>query len=121
MKYKEKITSLKNELFFEEQKLEADMIRAQYDHETERLKEMLRLRELERDRFKQEWELRHRQLQNERLHQKVTTDDTGRLRQQDSLYLQASRLSNLLDREERQLQVLYEQYISRSLYPKTPS
>lgn len=96
---------MKNELFFEEQKLEADMVRAQYDHETERLKEMLRLRELGRDRFKQAWELRIHQLQNDSVHQ---NDDTGRLRrqEQDSLYLQASQLSKLLDREERQLQVL---------------
>lgn len=121
-KYKEKMAALKSEFFYEEQKLEADMLKAQYDHETERLKELLRVREMERDRIKQEWELRCRQLDNRQMQQpKMMTveEERGRLRHQDSLYIQASQLTSLLDSEEEKLQVLVWMCLASCYYPNT--
>lgn len=76
------------------------MLSAQYDHETEQLKEMLRMREMDRKRFKQNWEMRQRELEERRL-QKF--DEPGS-RLQANLYRQANQLNRLLDHEE-QLQV----------------
>ncbi|KAK4883532.1 hypothetical protein RN001_006851 [Aquatica leii] len=101
--YEAKLQALKAEQFFEEQKLEAQMMSAQYDHETERLKEMLRIREIDRKRFKQDWEMRQRQLEEQCFHERHKFGDNGE-RIQDSLYVQASQLNNLLDTEEQQLQ-----------------
>lgn len=54
--YKQKAESLKREMIMEEEKLEAQMEYARYEHETEQLREQLRMREQDRDRQKAEWE-----------------------------------------------------------------
>ncbi|XP_055609003.1 protein no-on-transient A-like [Uranotaenia lowii] len=59
--YKQKAESLKREMIMEEEKLEAQMEFARYEHETEQLREQLRQREQDRDRQKAEWEMKERQ------------------------------------------------------------
>lgn len=58
--YKQKAESLKREMIMEEEKLEAQMEFARYEHETEQLREQLRMREQDRDRQKAEWEMKER-------------------------------------------------------------
>lgn len=86
--------------------MESEAQRAQYDRETERLKEEIRLREREKNRIQEEWEMRQQQLKP--LHvQGIAKNEGGGLLpvQDDGLFRQANRLCNLLDREEEQLQV----------------
>ncbi|XP_018327582.1 hrp65 protein-like isoform X2 [Agrilus planipennis] len=116
-KYKLKMTSLKSELFYEEQKLEADMIAAQYDHETDRLKKMLQLREMDRERIKQEWELRQRQIEDRCLRERQSYCTSNSISQdENNLYLQASQLNNLLEREEQLQQWQMNHFTSSSSY-----
>lgn len=58
--YKQKAEALKREMIMEEEKLEAQMEFARYEHETESLREQLRMREQDRDRQKAEWEMKER-------------------------------------------------------------
>lgn len=71
------------------------MVRAQYDHETERLKELVRRREIERD----QWNLN-------RPHSSVDCTDENRVRQ-ESLFTQATQLTHMLESQEQKLQVYY--------------
>lgn len=105
-KHAEKLALLKRELLFEEQKLESEAHRAQYDRETERLKEEIRLREREKNRIQQEWEMRQQQFKS--LHGQGGSKNEGvglMPVQDDGLFREANRLCNLLDREEEQLEV----------------
>lgn len=100
-KYKEKKDALKKELHFEEQQLETEMVRAQYDHETERLKELLRRREMERDRLNQQWNINR---PHSSMQANVECNDDNRVRQ-ESLYTQATQLTHMLESQEQELQV----------------
>ncbi|XP_055635395.1 hrp65 protein-like [Toxorhynchites rutilus septentrionalis] len=61
--FKQRAEALKREMVMEEEKLEAQMELARYEHETEQLREQLRMREQGRDRQKAEWEMKERQAQ----------------------------------------------------------
>jgi len=113
--FKQKEDSLKRELKLEEEKLEAQMQYAKYEHETEVLREQLRQREQDRERQKREWEMKERQAEEQRLveedalrrHQEdlsrrmLHQDDELRRRQQEnSLFMQAQQLNKLLDKQE---------------------
>ncbi|CAB0003658.1 unnamed protein product [Nesidiocoris tenuis] len=112
---KQKEEALKRELRLEEEKLEAQMQFAKYEHETEMLREELRKREMDRERQKREWEIKERQAEEQKIaeeeslrrHQEelarrmVNSDDELRRRQQENnLFVQAQQLSNLLDKQE---------------------
>ncbi|XP_055689414.1 uncharacterized protein LOC129793427 isoform X1 [Lutzomyia longipalpis] len=114
--FKQKQDGLKRELAIEEDKLEAQMEYARYEHETEMLREQLRMREQDRDRQKKQWEMKkdhHEEMRTReevqmRQHQEdiqmrmMRQDDELRKRQQENtLFMQAQQLSSLLDQQER--------------------
>jgi proline- and glutamine-rich splicing factor len=113
--YKQKHDALKREMLIEEEKLEAQMEYARFEHETESLREQLRKREQDRDRQRQEWEDKERQADEMRLqdeqHMRRQNDDMQmrmqrqddemrRRQQENSLFMQAQQLSNMLDQQE---------------------
>ncbi|KAJ9574133.1 hypothetical protein L9F63_008491 [Diploptera punctata] len=116
--YKQKEEALTREMKMEEEKLEAQMEYARYEHETEILREQLRQRELDRERQKREWEMKERQAEEQRLadeermrrqqeemqlrmhHQE---EELRRRQQENTLFMQAHQLSSLLDQQEQAL------------------
>lgn len=117
--YKQKETSLKQELQLEEDKLEAQMQLAKFESETEMLREQLRMREMDRERQKREWEERERaaeeaRLRNEQMMRRQEEDLQGRMhhkdedvrrrQQENSLFMQANQLTSLLDQQEQVMQ-----------------
>ncbi|KAL0880770.1 hypothetical protein ABMA27_001971 [Loxostege sticticalis] len=114
--HRQKEEALKKELAAEEEKLEAQMEYAKYEHETELLREQLRQREQDRERQKRSWEMAERaaderreqeraQLlrQEEELSQRMRNqdDELRRRQQENTLFVQAQRLNSLLDRQEQ--------------------
>ncbi|XP_055378036.1 hrp65 protein-like isoform X2 [Condylostylus longicornis] len=113
--FKQKHESLKRELQMEEEKLEAQMEFARYEHETELLREQLRKREEDRDRQRMEWEMRQRQhdemrnresdhlrRQQEEMQTRLNRQDEEmkRRQQENTLFMQAQQLNSLLDQQE---------------------
>ncbi|CAH1723772.1 unnamed protein product [Chironomus riparius] len=113
--YKQKHDALKREMQLEEEKLEAQMEYAKFEHETESLREQLRKREQDRERQKKEWEDRERHVDESRVRDEQQMrrqqddmqmrmqrqDEEMRRRQQEnSLFMQAQQLSNMLDQQE---------------------
>ncbi|XP_049784561.1 hrp65 protein-like [Schistocerca cancellata] len=116
--HKQKEDSLRREMKMEEEKLEAQMEYARYEHETEMLREQLRQRELDRERQKQEWEMKERQVEEQRLqmeermrrqqeemqHRMHHQEEELRRRQQENnLFMQAHQLNSLLEQQEQAL------------------
>ncbi|XP_045768478.1 hrp65 protein-like [Maniola jurtina] len=114
--HRQKEEALKKELASEEEKLEAQMEYAKYEHETELLREQLRQREQDRERQKRSWEMAERaaeerreaerlQLlrQEEELSQRMRQqdDELRRRQQENTLFVQAQRLNSMLDRQEQ--------------------
>ncbi|XP_013177869.1 PREDICTED: hrp65 protein-like [Papilio xuthus] len=114
--HRQKEEALKKELAAEEEKLEAQMEYAKYEHETELLREQLRQREQDRERQKRSWEMAERaaderreaeraQLlrQEEELSQRMRLqdDELRRRQQENTLFVQAQRLNSMLDRQEQ--------------------
>ncbi|XP_053612218.1 hrp65 protein-like [Plodia interpunctella] len=114
--HRQKEEALKKELSAEEEKLEAQMEYAKYEHETELLREQLRQREQDRERQKRSWEMAERaaderreteraQLlrQEEQLSQRMRQqdDELRRRQQENTLFVQAQRLNSMLDRQEQ--------------------
>lgn len=119
--HKQKEDALKKELAAEEEKLEAQMEYAKYEHETELLREQLRQREQDRERQKRSWEMAERaadtrrdseraqlQRQEEEMSQRMRhqDDELRRRQQENTLFVQAQRLNSMLDRQE---QGMYDQ------------
>lgn len=117
--FKQKENSLKQELQMEEDKLEAQMQLAKFESETEMLREQLRLREMDRERQKREWEERERaaeeaRIRNEQMMRRQEEEMTLRMHHQDedmrrrqqenSLFMQANQLTSLLDQTEQAMQ-----------------
>lgn len=113
--YKQKHEALKREMQLEEEKLEAQMEFARFEHETESLREQLRKREQDRDRQRKEWEDKERQTeeillrdgqqvrrQNEdmQIRMQRQDDELRRRQQENSLFMQAQQLNNMLDQQE---------------------
>lgn len=65
--YKKKHEALNTEMQMEEDKLEAQMEYARYEHETELLRNQLRLREQDRDQVKSNWEMKEKYADEQRL------------------------------------------------------
>lgn len=102
--YNMKINMLRAEQESAERKLEIDLMRARYDHETERLKSMIRQRELEKERYCQKLEEEARQLQRVESH--LEEAPKIEFKPLDNLFMQATQLNDMLDSEEREIQVL---------------
>lgn len=102
--YNLKLSMLKAEQESEERKLEIDLMRARYDHETERLKSMIRQREMEKERYCQKLEDQARKSQRveSQLLEEVAKIE---FKPPDNLFMQASQLNDMLDSEEREMQV----------------
>ncbi|XP_065366235.1 protein no-on-transient A-like [Calliphora vicina] len=113
--FKTKQEALKRELKMEEEKLEAQMEYARYEHETELLRQELRKRESDNERKKMEWEMREKQAEElrkrdeEQMHRQQTEMQTRMLRQEEemrrrqqenTLFMQAQQLNSLLDQQE---------------------
>ncbi|XP_050331699.1 protein no-on-transient A-like isoform X4 [Bactrocera neohumeralis] len=113
--FKTKQDALKRELKMEEEKLEAQMEYARYEHETELLRQELRKRESDNERKKMEWEMREKQAeemrkrdeesmrrqQNEMQSRMLRQEEEMRRRQQENtLFMQAQQLNSLLDQQE---------------------
>ncbi|XP_014255748.1 hrp65 protein-like isoform X2 [Cimex lectularius] len=117
--YKQKEEALKREMKLEEDKLEAQMQYARYEHETELLREQLRQRELDRERQKREWEMKERQAEEQRIVEEEALrrqqeelsrrmshqdDELRRRQQENSLFMQGQQLNNLMDQQEASMQ-----------------
>ncbi|KAI5720440.1 hypothetical protein M8J77_006595 [Diaphorina citri] len=86
--FKQKEEALQRELKMEEEKLEAQMEYARYEHETEMLRKELAQREIDRERQKAEWEMKERQAEelkrrDEELMKKHAEEMQLRLAQQE--------------------------------------
>ncbi|KAJ8730874.1 hypothetical protein PYW08_002287 [Mythimna loreyi] len=114
--HRQKEEALKKELAAEEEKLEAQMEYAKYEHETELLREQLRQREQDRERQKRSWEMAERAAderreseralllrQEEELSSRMRQqdDELRRRQQENTLFVQAQRLNSMLDRQEQ--------------------
>ncbi|XP_044742881.1 hrp65 protein-like [Chrysoperla carnea] len=114
--HKQKLETLKREQLMEEEKLEAQMEYARYEHETEMLREQLRARELDKERQKREWEMKERAVEEEKIRSEEQMrrlqedmlsrmnnqeDDFRRRQEENSLFLKAHQLTDMLDQQER--------------------
>ncbi|KAJ2949836.1 hypothetical protein O0L34_g11150 [Tuta absoluta] len=114
--HKQKEDALKKELAAEEEKLEAQMEYAKYEHETELLREQLRQREQDRERQKRSWEMAERAADERRESERAALlrheeelaarmrqqdDELRRRQQENTLFVQAQRLNSMLDRQEQ--------------------
>lgn len=112
---KQKLESLEREMKLEEDKLVAQMEFARYEHETDMLKNQLRQREQQRDRQKEEWEARERQMsemmgqeaerrkrEEEAMMSRMQEQETNMRRrtEENNLFMQAQELNSMLDQQE---------------------
>lgn len=114
--YKQKEVALKKELEHDMNKLVAQMEYARYEHETAMLREQLRVREMDMSRQKREWEMKERQAEEARQRTEETMrrqeeqmqsymihqeEELRRRHQENTLFLQAHQLDNMLDQAEQ--------------------
>nr|CAD7257616.1 unnamed protein product [Timema shepardi] len=95
--FKQKEEALGREMKMEEEKLEAQMEYARYEHETEILREQLRQRELDRERQKREWEMKERQAEEQRL-----ADEERMRRSQEEMSLRMHHQEEELRRRQQE-------------------
>lgn len=95
--YKQKQEALKREMLVDEEKLEAQMEYARYEHETEMLRDQLRAREMDREQRKTEWEMKERYAEEQR----VKTEEQLR-RQQDDMAMRINRQDDDLRRRQQE-------------------
>ncbi|XP_045026146.1 hrp65 protein-like isoform X2 [Daphnia magna] len=103
--YKQKMDAVERELKIEEDKLVSQMEYARYEHETELLREQLRLREQDRERQKRDWELKERQHEESRLREEETLrrqqdEMQHRLRQQEDEMRRRQQENNMFMQEQ---------------------
>ncbi|XP_011494090.1 PREDICTED: protein no-on-transient A-like isoform X1 [Ceratosolen solmsi marchali] len=112
--YKQKEEALKREMSMEEEKLEAQMEFARYEHETELLRELffynseLRIREADRERQKREWEMKERQAEEQR-----TREEELRRRQQEEMALRIRRQEEELHRRQQENNLFMQEQAMR--------
>lgn len=95
--YKQKQEALKREMIVDEEKLEAQMEYARYEHETEMLREQLRAREMDREQRKNEWEMKERYAEEQR-----TKTEENLRRQQDDMAVRINRQDDELRRRQQE-------------------
>ncbi|XP_043484125.1 hrp65 protein-like [Leptopilina heterotoma] len=105
---KQKEVALKREMVMEEEKLEAQMEFARYEHETEMLREQLRLREADRDRQKREYEMKERQVEEVR-----TREEEQRRRQQEEMTSRIRRQEEELHRRQQENNLFMQEQAMR--------
>ncbi|XP_076751916.1 hrp65 protein isoform X4 [Xylocopa sonorina] len=104
--YKQKEEALKREMAMEEEKLEAQMEFARYEHETELLREQLLMREADRERQKREWEMKERQAEEQR-----TREEELRRRQQEEMAIRIRRQEEELHRRQQENNLFMQGYV----------
>lgn len=112
---KQKLEALDREMKLEEDKLIGQMEYARYEHETETLRNQLRMRESQMDQRKTHWEQREQQMsdmmaeeqqrqnfQEQNMRERIQhQDELMRQRQQEnSLFMQAQELDQMLNQQE---------------------
>lgn len=95
--YKQKHETLKREMIAEEEKLEAQMEYARYEHETEMLRKELRAREMDREQRKNQWEMKERFAEEQR----NKTEEQMR-RAQDEMAVRMNRQDDELRRRQEE-------------------
>lgn len=95
--YKQKYDALKREMLADEEKLEAQMEYARYEHETEMLRDQLRAREMDREQRKSEWEMKERYAEEQR----KNTEEQLR-RSQDDMNVRINRQDDELRRRQQE-------------------
>ncbi|XP_063983032.1 hrp65 protein-like [Diachasmimorpha longicaudata] len=106
--YKQKEEALKREMVMEEEKLEAQMEFARYEHETELLREQLRMREADRERQKREWEMKERHAEEQR-----SREEEVRRRQQEEMTLRIHRQEEELHRRQQENNLFMQEQAMR--------
>ncbi|XP_057318640.1 hrp65 protein-like isoform X1 [Microplitis mediator] len=106
--YKQKEKALKREMAMEEEKLEAQMEFARYEHETELLREQLRIREADRERQKREWEMKERQAQERR-----SREEEVQRRQQEEMAMRIRRQEEELHRRQQENNLFMQEQAMR--------
>ncbi|CAG9764345.1 unnamed protein product [Ceutorhynchus assimilis] len=117
--FQRKEEALKQEMQLEKDKLFAQMKYASYEQETELLRKQLRIREMDKERQKKEWEMRERRAEEERIRHEenmrrqqdgmgsrmmANQDDPTRRQQENNLFMQAPpNLNSLLDQTQQVL------------------
>ncbi|XP_071448982.1 hrp65 protein-like isoform X2 [Hetaerina americana] len=101
---KQKEEALNRELKMEEEKLEAQMEYARYEHETEMLRDQLRMREQDRERQKREWELKERQHEEQR-----RQDEDMMRRQQEDMDIRMRHQEEELRRRQQENSLFMQQ------------
>lgn len=107
--HKRKQEALKKDLDIEINTLIAQMEYARYEHDTAMLREELRVREMDMDRQKRQWEQKQTQAEEERRkvedrlrrQQGIMGQVDERDQQEQNLFLQAQQLTNMLECQEK--------------------
>ncbi|CAG9764346.1 unnamed protein product [Ceutorhynchus assimilis] len=114
--FQQKEEALKKEMQLEKEKLIAQMKYASYEQETEMLRKQLRIREMDKERQKREWEMMEGRAEEERLRQEenmrrqqeemearmmANQEDLRRRQQENNLFMQAQNLDSLLDQTDQ--------------------
>lgn len=102
--YKQKEDALKREMIAEEEKLEAQMEFARYEHETELLRDKLRLREADREHKKRQWEMKEREIEEQRSH-----EDENRRRKEEDMALRIHRQEEELHRRQQENNIFMQE------------
>lgn len=106
--YKQKEEALQREMKMDEEKLEAQMEYARYEHETEILREQLRQRELDRERQKREWEIKERQAEEQR-----RADEEMMRRQQEEMQMRILHQEDELRRRQQENSIFMQEQSMR--------
>lgn len=108
--YRQKHETLKREMIAEEEKLEAQMEYARYEHETEMLRKELRAREMDREQRKNQWEMKERFAEEQR----SKTEEQMR-RAQDDMAVRMNRQDDELRRRQQENTLFMQVSIIHSL------
>ncbi|KAF7994073.1 hypothetical protein HCN44_011342 [Aphidius gifuensis] len=94
----------KKRMIAEEEKLEAQMEFARYEHETELLRDKLRLREADREHKKRQWEMKEREIEEQRSH-----EDENRRRKEEDMTLRIHRQEEELHRRQQENNIFMQE------------
>lgn len=113
--FKQKEEALQKELRLEEEKLDAQMEFARYENETEILREQLRQREADRERQKQEWEMKERHAEEQR-----RCDEEAMRRQTEEMHLRMQQQDEELRRRHQENSIFMTEHMRNSAAPAPP-
>uniref|UniRef100_A0A6P7FXH1 Hrp65 protein-like isoform X2 n=1 Tax=Diabrotica virgifera virgifera TaxID=50390 RepID=A0A6P7FXH1_DIAVI len=125
--HRQKELALKMDFNLEVEKLQAQIEYAKYEYETEELRNTLRMREMNKEKQKREWEMKKRQFEEERQRTEENMkrsqegidarvhreqEDMRRMQEENKLYLQAHNLDSILEMQEKQTSFTVRYYRS---------